>query len=164
MARHFDDLHAGRPTTAPFLFLEGAGGTGKSFLFSCLEVLAYSIGRRIAPTALTGVACTAIPTDQGARTTQSCFKLGIDASLIGPLGDETVTVVKGLLGDTVAVIIDEISFSKAWILGAVDRQVHCSHLLYCLNQHSFILPHAQTHETAYWCRRRLWWGRSHLRR
>jgi hypothetical protein len=121
MADHFDSIAAGNPTTAPFLFLEGAGGTGKSFLFLLLEVLAKAINRRIAPTAMTGVACTAIPTKQGARTTQSCFKLGIDPHRIQQLGDTQYSIVNGVLGGPVAIIIDEISFAKAWILGAVDK-------------------------------------------
>lgn len=125
MADHFDSIHAARPaapeTPAPFIFLQGAGGTGKSFFFSCLEVLAHSIGHHIAPTAMTGVACTAIPTQQGARTTQSCFKLGINPHKIQELGDIQHTILTGALGQTVAVIIDEISFAKAWILGAVDK-------------------------------------------
>jgi hypothetical protein len=120
MADHFDAVYAGQPTTPPFLFLDGAGGTGKSFLFRCLETLANAVGRRIAATALTGVACTAIPTRQSARTTQSCFKLGIDPNLIQPLSSDKLHVVTGNLGEPLAVIIDEISFSHAWILGAVD--------------------------------------------
>ena len=56
MTEYFDEVDNGNEVAAPLIFLDGAGGTGKSFAFSCLEIIARSIRRNIAPTALTGVA------------------------------------------------------------------------------------------------------------
>jgi hypothetical protein len=145
MAAYFDAATTGRGGVAPLIFLEGAGGTGKSFLFSCVETLAAAVNRNIAVTALTGVACTAIPTDHAARTTHSCFKLGINPKKFKPIAGTTLAVVNGNLDNPLAVIIDEISFANTWILGAVDEYVSYYSTCQCSTTHLTIMPRPRAH-------------------
>ena len=121
IAEYFDALVAGQHPVAPRIYLDGAGGTGKSFLFSCIEKLAAAVGRTIDPTALTGVACGAIPTEASARTTASLFRLGIQPAQIRPLGGVHLVEARAAFGDPLLVIIDEISFATPSILDGVDK-------------------------------------------
>ena len=111
-----------RNTVAPLIFLTGAAGTGKSFLFTCIEILTNAIGKRIAPTALTGVACTAISTTAAARTTQYFFHLGWGHGSI-PLKDTRLNNVRNLLRDVVFVIVDEISFMLSQDLAFINNRL-----------------------------------------
>ena len=119
-AAYVDDLQAGRHPDAPLVYLDGAGGTGKSFLFSCIELLAAAVGRPIAPTALTGVACSVIPTVASARTTASLFSLGIQPALITPLQGTALARAEEALTDPLVVIIDELSFATPSVIDGVD--------------------------------------------
>ena len=121
LAEYFDALVAGQQPAAPRIFLDGAGGTGKSFLFSCIEKLAAAVGRTIDPTALTGVACCAIPTEARARTTASLFHLGIHPAQIRSLKGAALVTAREEFGDPLVVIIDEISFATPSILDGVDK-------------------------------------------
>jgi hypothetical protein len=123
LAEYFDNVVAGRECIPPLLFIDGAGGTGKSFIFSCIEELADAVGRTIAPSALSGVACTAIPTRTGVRTTASLFKLGISPANIRPLRDAQRISICDFLRNPIAIIIDEISFAAASVLAAVHMRL-----------------------------------------
>ena len=121
LAAYFDALAAGETPRPPLMFVTGPGGTGKSFVFKCVETLAGAAGCSITPTAMTGVACTAIPTTTTAHTTASQFALGIAPTRIKPLSGTMLQEYKDALGNTALVIIDEISFATPSLLAAVDR-------------------------------------------
>jgi hypothetical protein len=123
VASYLDAIFRHDPNTVgPLIFLTGAAGTGKSFLFTCIENLTNSVQKRIAPTALTGVACTAICTRAAARTTQSFFHLGWGHGN-EPLKDAGLINLRNLLHEVVFVIIDEISFMLAKDLEAINRRL-----------------------------------------
>jgi len=127
---------ASPPPSPPLIFLDGPGGTGKSFVFKCLEEIAEAAGNSILPTALTGVACTAIHTKTPARTAASLFDLGIDPVGIEPLDGTHLALLASSLANVVAVIIDEISFANASIVAAIDM---------CVSRASFTVGCVVTH-------------------
>lgn len=93
-ADYFDGLAAGQRPAPPQIFLEGAGGTGKSFVFKCLEELADAANGQVIPSALTGVACTAIPTQACVRTAASLFQYGFKPGAKTPLTDKQVVAAQ----------------------------------------------------------------------
>lgn len=124
---YFDacDNNPTRVIPAPRVFLEGAAGTGKSFTFSCLEILATAINRPIAPTALTGVACTAIKTTTvRAETTASKFMYGIKPALASiRLTDKQRLKFRLRWNNAILVIVDEISFAASNVINAVHLRL-----------------------------------------
>ena len=126
-AEYFDacDNNPTAVIPAPRVFLHGAAGTGKSFIFSCLEILATAINRSIAPTALTGVACTAIKTTTvRAITTASKFMFGvIPASASTPLTEAQRLKFGIRWNNAILVIVDEISFAPSKIINAVHLRL-----------------------------------------
>ena len=120
LSNYFDNI---KTVTAPLIFLEGAGGTGKSYIFNCIEKMAHAIQRNISVSALTGVACTAINTKMGARTTASLFKLGIAPRKLTQLQAMTKATAQHILGNPVVIIIDEFSFAQPSLLSAIDTRL-----------------------------------------
>ena len=84
--------------------------------------MSLSCRKRLAITALTGVACTAIQTQNGARTTQSFFNLGW-TSFRRPLNTANFEILRRLLQNVAIVIIDEISFMSGAILFAINNRM-----------------------------------------
>ena len=122
-ARYFDQVFAGATPPPPHIFLDGAGGTGKSFLFACLEELAMACGRPVAPSALTGVACTAIHTLALVRTTASLYKFGITPQDLENLSDAAVLSLLRYLNNAILLIIDEVSFAQPAVISAVNARL-----------------------------------------
>ena len=57
------------------LFLDGPGGTGKTFLYECLSANLRSRGKKVIAVASSGIAATLLT---GGRTAHSQFKIPID--------------------------------------------------------------------------------------
>jgi len=112
------------PETIPIIFLTGAAGTGKTFVFTCAEELAIACRKEMSITAMTGAACTAILTENGARTTQSYFHLGWGASTYRrPLSQQKLLAMRDKLRNVAIVIIDEISFMAGGQLLAISNRL-----------------------------------------
>ena len=124
VAVYLDEYGVNQIPLIPILiFLTGAAGTGKSFIFECIERMATAVRKKIAPTALTGVACTAIPTtESGAMTVHSFFKIPISC-IIKPLTELGIAELDSRLTDVVIIIIDEIGFITAPLLVAVNKRL-----------------------------------------
>jgi hypothetical protein len=120
-AEYFDALHQGTDSEPPLVFLAGEGGTGKSFLFECLEEIAFAVLFFIVATALTGIACTSIHTRCSVRTTAALFHLGIKPCNIHELESDKLQLFRSRLGNPIAIIIDEISFADVGVVEAVSR-------------------------------------------
>ena len=121
---YFDTLlnhiPSGTIQSPPILFVEGAGGTGKSYLFSCIERIAEQINLNISISATTGVACVAIQTKIPARTIHSLLHIPTNLKKMKPLSAQKLTHIKSILGNAILLIIDEIGFAAPHLIGAVD--------------------------------------------
>jgi hypothetical protein len=105
----------------PMIFLEGAGGTGKSYLFSCLEYLCHEMGEVMCLSAMTGAACTAHDSKiYQSRTTHSLLGIPIFLKNMKQLSAASLAKLRALLNDAVIIVIDEAGFSAPSFLGAVD--------------------------------------------
>ena len=104
------------------IFLHCAGGTEKSFIFSCIETLVEICNKSVIFSSLTGIACTAIPTKKPAKTTASTFKLGLAPSKIKNLKDSELLTIRSEVdsNNLVIIVIDEFGFGDATLLAAVD--------------------------------------------
>ena len=120
------------PETIPFIFLTGAAGSGKTFVFSCAEELVIACHKEMSITAMTGAACTAIRTENGARTTQSYFHLGwTSMAYKRPLSEQKLLAMREKLQNVAIIIIDEISFMAGGHLLAISnrlKQIKENHL------------------------------------
>ena len=125
-ANYFDSLSFDDSRCkAPLCFLNGAGGTGKSFVFPCLEEMANAERHKIAPSGITGVCCTAISTRTPFRTTSSLFKIPRDLSLANapPLKDAALDQFAKRMEAVKLIIVDEISFAHPSYLELINRRL-----------------------------------------
>ncbi|XP_074299982.1 uncharacterized protein LOC141631176 [Silene latifolia] len=98
-------------------FIDGPGGTSKTFLYGALYAKVRSMGKICQPTATSGIAASNLPTG---RTTHSRFKLPLDS-------DESLTCdvpkqggLAGLIREASLVIWDEASMAKKENIEAVN--------------------------------------------
>ncbi|XP_021755968.1 uncharacterized protein LOC110721144 [Chenopodium quinoa] len=90
-------------------FIDGPGGTGKTFLYNALYAEIILMNKIVFPTATSGIAASNIPSG---RTTHSWFKIPLD-----PLESRACSVPKqgslaALLRETTLIIWDEASMAK----------------------------------------------------
>jgi ATP-dependent DNA helicase PIF1 len=99
-------------------FLDGPGGSGKTFLYNTLMSVLRGKGKIVIPVASTGIAATLL---SGGRTYHSQFKLPI------PLKENSVSNMRGnsedakLLKGSSLIIWDEATMATHHALDAVDR-------------------------------------------
>ncbi|XP_074320257.1 uncharacterized protein LOC141657045 isoform X1 [Silene latifolia] len=110
-------MHHVKTSKAGAFFIDGPGGTGKTFLYGALYAKVRSMGKICLPTASSGIAASNLPTG---RTTHSRFKIPLDT-------DETLTCdvskqssLACLLRETSLFIWDEASMAKKQNIEAVD--------------------------------------------
>ena len=124
MATYFDRLfRKEKNVDAPLIFVHGAAGTGKSFLFRDIEIMAVACERYISVSAMTGVAAGNIDTDAPVRTTASQFCYGVKPENVKIKNPTVRDKLREKIGDSVAIIIDEIGTATAVDLAAVHIQM-----------------------------------------
>jgi ATP-dependent DNA helicase PIF1 len=101
-------------------FVDGPGGTGKTFLYKALLAKVRSMGLIVVATATSGIATSIMP---GGRTAHSRFKIPIK------LGDNTVcnfskqSGTAALLRTTSLIIWDEVAMTKRQVVETLDRSL-----------------------------------------
>ena len=90
-------------------FLDGPGGTGKTFVYNTVFHILKGLGKNVMTMAYTGIAAILLPTG---RTIHSCFKLGINIDENSSSGVEKSTNEANVLIGTDVFIIDEASFAR----------------------------------------------------
>jgi hypothetical protein len=112
------------PNSKPtFIFLHSPGGTGKSFVISCIEKLAFAVKKRICVTSLTGVAATMIPViGKPASTFHSTLHLPLNFKKIKPLNDQALIKFRNFIGtDTLVLfVVDEIGMGAPRYMQVLD--------------------------------------------
>ena len=123
LATFIDEVYAGRYASPPLIFLSGEGGTGKSYVYEVLELMLEAAGRTLAPSALTGVACTAIHTHASVRTTASLYQLNLSPYLIKLLTDLQLRRFRDTIGEPLVLVVDECSFAEPCVYAALSEYV-----------------------------------------
>jgi hypothetical protein len=121
IAQYLDQLHASklRGTKAPTplqLFLDGPAGTGKSFVFEIIDILAAAVDTKISPSALTGVAAGAIHTRAVSRTAAGTFTLKCFGQPVEKLSTSGLAEMAHKIDDATIIVVDEISFAEPYLI------------------------------------------------
>ncbi|KAG5556067.1 hypothetical protein RHGRI_006626 [Rhododendron griersonianum] len=113
-------LQAVREKKAVSFFLDGPGGTGKTFLYRTILATVRSTNKIALATATSGVAASILP---NGRTAHSRFKIPLDGdgNLCCNVGKQTG--LASLLNAAVLIIWDEASMAKRESIEAVDRML-----------------------------------------
>ncbi|XP_074271043.1 uncharacterized protein LOC141594963 [Silene latifolia] len=98
-------------------FIDGPGGTGKTFLFGSLYAKVRSIGKICLPTATSGIAASNLPTG---RTTHSRFKIPLDTEKTLTCDVPKQGGLACLLREVSLIIWDEASMAKRENIEAVN--------------------------------------------
>ncbi|KII68453.1 ATP-dependent DNA helicase pif1 [Thelohanellus kitauei] len=105
-------------TQGKFFYIDGPGGSGKTFLYQTLLAYYRAKGKVVLPFATTGIAATMM---EGGRTVHSGFKLPV------PLLDNSVSSMRlsspeaAVLREAVLIIIDEITMLPKQGLRCIDK-------------------------------------------
>ena len=107
--------------TSRYFYLDGPGGSEKTFLYTTLMAFIRSRGQVVLPFATIGIAATLL---KGGRTVHSGFKLPL------PLLDTSVSLMRmtspeaGVLRQAALIIIDEITMLGKNGLRVIDKLMH----------------------------------------
>jgi hypothetical protein len=105
-----------RPGDATF-FVQGPGGTGKSFLYKCLCAYYRARGKIVLCVASSGIAALVLP---GGRTAHSTFKIPLDTSSNKPGAVKKQSLRADLLRRTHLIIWDEVPMQHRFNITSVD--------------------------------------------
>jgi hypothetical protein len=103
---------------AKCMFVDGPGGSGKSFLFNGTYHALKSSGKKVLCMAFTGIAADLMP---NGRTIHSYFKLGLELTENSTSGIERGTLAEQVLKEADVFIIDECSMISRIILNIMDK-------------------------------------------
>ena len=98
-------------------FVDGPGGSGKTFLFSTLISIMNGMGLKVLPIAWTGIAASLL---KGGRTAHSTFKLPFDITRPIACNLSTTSDLADELRTATVIVWDEISMTISYALDAVD--------------------------------------------
>jgi hypothetical protein len=101
-------------------FVDGPGGTGKTFLYRALLATVRSQGKIALATATSGVAASIMP---GGRTTHSRFKIPLRLDNTSTCGFTKQSGTAKLLQATSLIIWDEASMTKRQAVEALDKSM-----------------------------------------
>lgn len=111
-------LHAVRNKIPNCYFIDGPGGSGKTFVYKTLCHILRGENKVVIPVAWTGIAANLLP---GGRTSHSIFKLPVPILDTSASSIRTHTKDAQLLRDSDLIIWDEISMVPKDALSVVDR-------------------------------------------
>ncbi|XP_073120339.1 uncharacterized protein [Henckelia pumila] len=101
-------------------FIDGPGGTGKTFLYRALLATIYSAGHIALATATSGVAASLLP---GGRTSHSRFKIPIGENNSKPCSISKQSALAQLIKSTKLIIWDEATMAKRDIIEKFDEML-----------------------------------------
>ncbi|XP_050908116.1 uncharacterized protein LOC127121713 [Lathyrus oleraceus] len=101
-------------------FVDGLGGTGKTFLYRTLMAILRSGGEIVLAIASSGIAATLLP---DSRTAHSRFKIPIDIQPSAICGIQKQKDLANLIRVVAAIIWDEASMTNKNCLEALDRSI-----------------------------------------
>ncbi|XP_074265068.1 uncharacterized protein LOC141587485 [Silene latifolia] len=99
-------------------FVDGPGGTGKTYLYNALYAEVRLLGKIVLPTATSGIAAANIPSG---RTTHSRFKIALDLDVPLTCAVPKQGSLAALIQATSLIIWDEASMARKETVEAVDH-------------------------------------------
>jgi hypothetical protein len=99
-------------------FLNGPGGTGKTFVYQAISHAIRGQGKIVLCVASSGIASILLP---GGRTSHSCFNIPLDVDETSLCHIPKDSPKADLLRQTVAIIWDEVPMQHKHCMEAVDR-------------------------------------------
>ncbi|XP_012856955.1 PREDICTED: ATP-dependent DNA helicase PIF1-like [Erythranthe guttata] len=111
-------LHFVERGKSGIFFIDGPGGTGKTFLYRALLAHIRSKKRIAIATATSGVAAAIMP---GGRTAHSRFKIPLDANASSSCSISKQSGAAELLRKAQLIIWDEAPMAKRWAIENVDK-------------------------------------------
>ncbi|XP_070035691.1 ATP-dependent DNA helicase PIF1-like [Nicotiana tomentosiformis] len=116
-AKDAKDIHFERNIIVRTFFVDGPGGTGKTFLYRALLATIRSQGFIALATATSGVAASILP---GGRTAHSRFKMSIDIDDNFRCNISKQSSLACLIRDAELIVWDEVSMAKKNMIEALD--------------------------------------------
>ncbi|KAK9706455.1 hypothetical protein RND81_07G125900 [Saponaria officinalis] len=101
-------------------FVDGPGGTGKTYLYNALYAELRLMGKIVLPTATSGIVAANIPSG---RTTHSRFKLPIDLEISLSCAVPKQSSLAALIRATSLIIWDEASMARRESVEALDQML-----------------------------------------
>ena len=111
-------LHCVEKNQPGFFFVDGPGGTGKTYLYRCLLTSVRSRGSIALATASSGIAALIMP---GGRTAHSRFKIPISLDTNSTCNVKKQSELACLIGHASIIIWDEAPMAHRYALEALDR-------------------------------------------
>jgi len=99
-------------------YIDGPGGTGKTFLYKCITYILRSEGKIVLPVAWTGIAATLI---EGGRTAHSTFKFSVPLTSMSSSSMRPNSPDPETLRSAALIIWDETSMVPKHALTVLDR-------------------------------------------
>ena len=99
-------------------YIDGPGGTGKTFLYKCITYILRSEGKIVLPVAWTGIAATLI---EGGRTAHSTFKFSVPLTSMSSSSIRHNSPDAETLRSAALIIWDETSMVPKHALTVLDR-------------------------------------------
>ncbi|XP_021715339.1 ATP-dependent DNA helicase PIF2-like [Chenopodium quinoa] len=112
--RIISQVQSGKPGC---FFVDGPGGTGKTFLYNALYTEVRMSGKFVLPTATSGIAAANIPSG---RTTHSRFKIPLDSETSLACDVPKQGSLAALIRETTLIIWDEASMAKKENIESVE--------------------------------------------
>ena len=103
-----------------FFFVDGPGGTGKTYLYRALLARIRSMDRIAIATATSGIAASIMP---GGRTTHSRFKILIKIEDNSMCNFTKQSGTAALLGEASLIIWDEVAMTQRQAVETLDRSL-----------------------------------------
>lgn len=110
-----DSIECGR---GQFFFLNGAGGTGKTYLYQTIITKIRSLNKIVLPVASSGIAALLLP---GGRTAHSRFKIPLNLQEHSMCDIKPGSMLAELLKETALIIWDEAPMTHRLAYEALDR-------------------------------------------
>jgi AAA+ superfamily predicted ATPase len=101
-------------------FVDGPGGTGKTFLYRCLIATVHSEGLIVVATATSGIAASIM---NGGRTAHLVFKITIKISVGSICKFSKQSDTTNLLSRAALIIWDEVAMTKGQSVETLDRSL-----------------------------------------
>ncbi|CAA7029291.1 unnamed protein product [Microthlaspi erraticum] len=112
-----DSIECGK---GQFFFLNGAGGTGKTYLYQTIITKIRSLQKIVLPVASSGIAALLLP---GGRTAHSRFKIPLNLQEHSMCDIKPGSMLAELLKETVLIIWDEAPMTHRQAFEALDRTI-----------------------------------------